>query len=1124
MVEADYAARIDAAKDDAAELGRIADELQSVPGTAAAALRFRAIRRRMALRAPLNLKATRPVVPPPPAKPPATWLSRLGIEAVTGIPLHRYGVSQEGFKYLTELLRERRGLFLATPGREFAGQFVLWAAEWFRRSYDGSGQRWEALATPLGVRCAWSDWRRLTDLGMAYWRLEPLRIGGIHHRLAAIARQGGFPVAALEREAGGWAPRFLEALIAALTLSGVTTLDAADAAAEDLMGLVPTTWRNREMRIVSSELALEVVRLRRLAEADSVPAGALVTPWLDQHHPGWRETLPLSVGSDAARALIDGLMRAVTLQGGSGSVRCSRWLEIAGGKRSEGVELSLSGILADASGRAIAKGLSEDWSRLRLLASGPLAQHIAGELAVADPDEGGIWRARAATTRTRFEVPPDVPVTAELRGAGQRVTAPFLLAGGDPVPSGLRVYASDGAEAESAMRLRLLGTGSGAYREDILYIDAPPGWDVAAHGENSTAEQVVPGGGDERSLWRGTGSIIATSPRADRYLVRSGQKASQRDRLILMGRHVHGCAAADSALPVLEGAPTFLLKEGRQDRGAAPGELWWRACGASAWRSNPAEAGPGLCEFGWRDRVTGHVRDRRDAVLLPPGFRLDASRIGDWNEIKVSGWSGTVSANAGNRHGHACWRIPAKANPRSRLSLTFEGAEGGPFTLEVPLRHQAWIESWEDGPVRREARLSLSTINRFVARVAGRCELLADLLDRNKRPVPQGSASWWVEDELPLSSIRDDLAALLRPFGDIHATIRLNFNDGNEDYWFVGEFAHELHEERRGLVPQPAIVEDSVRVAARALADPTRERDDLGGYGLADTANHRPIMLPRMHGSWLVYLRANDRVLSCPRIVDGEPLAVLPQSGLGRAMSLADWSGRQEALRTLCDDALADPTSPSSRAFVRQVIELALSLDGLPPATFDVLQLICERPKLGALMIFLARRDEIEPLLRLEEGLPFAWCLVPRSAWYEAAAAHAEYLFERVPDEPALVAGAIGEVRTAICTHDAVLAPLLELGGATGRLQELANDFLNRSGDRIERSKTNPFRPLRDPILPRWPYLDEYRRALDAPVVAARAAQEKIALEQGELACLKDIARRHPRWFQEAFAAALKES
>jgi hypothetical protein len=84
--------------------------------------------------------------------------------------------------------------------------------------------------------------------------------------------------------------------------------------------------------------------------------------------------------------------------------------------------------------------------------------------------------------------------------------------------------------------------------------------------------------------------------------------------------------------------------------------------------------------------------------------------------------------------------------------------------------------------------------------------------------------------------------------------------------------------------------------------------------------------------------------------------------------------------------------------------------------------------------------------------------------------------------------------------------------------------FFQRSHDRIDDSVPNPFRPGHDARLPRWKVENErYWRAFDAPVIAALAASSCINLDSPELTGVKDVARRHPRWFREGFAAALKE-
>ena len=43
---------------------------------------------------------------------------------------------------------------------------------------------------------------------------------------------------------------------------------------------------------------------------------------------------------------------------------------------------------------------------------------------------------------------------------------------------------------------------------------------------------------------------------------------------------------------------------------------------------------------------------------------------------------------------------------------------------------------------------------------------MADLVDRGGKLVEQARIAWWIEGERPLSTIRDDLASLLRPLAE----------------------------------------------------------------------------------------------------------------------------------------------------------------------------------------------------------------------------------------------------------------------------------------------------------------------------------------------------------------------
>lgn len=1099
------AARIEDARDDPIELGRIADELQGVPGTEATRLRFRAVLLRQQAR-----KSTASSTPLP------AWLSELGLPAIDGRPLHRYRLSDEGFTQLERKLSSQASTLRFAPGPILAASFVLWAAEWFRRHYDGKGLRWEDLGRVLGFHAEQQEWRRLADLGLKRWGIPELRINGVRYRLAAIARQGGFPLAAIEGQGSGWAPSFLGRLVGRLLGEFDQTLDVAEELAAGLMELVPETWRNAEIRLVSAELAVEVVRLRREAIAAGLSDDAQASAWLDVHRAGWRDDLPIGVSSAVGRALVDGLMRAPVLHGGAGAVKVERRLSLTRGGRRETVVMMLDGELRDEGGAGISRNLGDAWNRLRLAPSGGFAQYAAGELATAEPDESGRWIARSSLSRDVFEVPPEVAVSAELRGAGQRVGRPFVLPGGQAVTAAVRVYATD-ARPDGNNEFQLLGTGSGGYRPERLLIDLGADWECAPHGEGATVSIVPEGASQTRFLFSVHGGATATSPRGDRYLIRAGQKGDTRDRLMLTGSQATVCTHIDDDLPVFLGMPELRLCEGRRDRAANVGELWWRPAGSRQWLADVKTAKLGVCEFGWRDAATGHIRALAAAVILPIDFAVERRRGAEWIDVAVTGWMGRIEVDGGMRSASG-WRFPARGSARSTCTIRLLG-DRAPIVLAVPLPHLAWIHDWRDGPMKRDAQLSLSNIHRYVARTDGRCELLADLFDRDRRPVPQASTSWWVDGELPLSTIRDDLAALLRPHADLDAFVKLTFNDSQGNVWHVGEFDHVLDQAGRGWTPSRAVVDEEARIVGRALHAPAVERD-FGPFGFAESLNHRPFELPALYGDWIAYLRAADRVLSRPRFIRGYALSSAPNTPLAKAMAIGEPLERRGALRAVVDAALADRVE--GRGIVRAAIDLALSLRGLPPSTFDVLQLLPERPLLATRMVFQAGSDELEAIMRLADGLPLAWPVVPEKYWTAAEEAQADYLFDAIPDQPMMVAEIIGGRRKAIAEREPAIARLLHLPVESKRLLETANAFLNRSEDRIQPAP-NPLRPEHASLLPFWPVDEGFWRALDAPVAAALAAKSRIVLTSPQITCVKDVARRHPRWFSEGFQSAIME-
>jgi hypothetical protein len=323
MRRVDFEEQIRSAHDDADALLLLCDELAARKEPWASILRLRAIQRRVQLRNGAGKSDD--------ARPPEhRWLAPLDIKAPDGRSLYQYRLTTEQYKWAQEELARRAfGMRLHRQKRDCA-LFVLWAAEWFRRCYRGGIQRWNDLGSQVGLKFDQSAWRRLADEGLEYWRIPQLRLNGIHHRLSAIARQGGFPVAALRNDNVGWAQKYLERLTAMLLADTAPDLGRADAFALAIEDIVPPVWRHDGMRTVCAELALQIVRFRREAEAGGAFSGMLVSAWLDINRPDWRDGLPITIGEDDA--LVDGMMRAVPLRGGQGSIRAARLLVNTVGK------------------------------------------------------------------------------------------------------------------------------------------------------------------------------------------------------------------------------------------------------------------------------------------------------------------------------------------------------------------------------------------------------------------------------------------------------------------------------------------------------------------------------------------------------------------------------------------------------------------------------------------------------------------------------------------------------------------------------------------------------------------------------------------------------------------------
>ncbi|WKW50141.1 STY4851/ECs_5259 family protein [Rhodomicrobium lacus] len=566
-------------------------------------------------------------IPSPPPTSLRALLGRFGLDAPDGRPLHRYRLGADGYDQLTVLLRQRAAQLGNGNGSD-AALLVLWASAWFRREYGGGIRKYRELRKVIGATLERHEWPPLIESGLKWWKRPVVERANGRHWLLTIAVEGGFPERVLQA-GGGWLARYLNEVVGRLLgiaedLSADDAFAMADAAKEELRD----TYRQEAFIALVADLALAIVKLRRIAEAAApnlAPSAAL-----DQVRPGWREELPIAADTDAARALVDGMLAAKKIPRGlSGGAGCVRVLRRGEKGWSTGLRLSLGGELrADALAGLVARG-----TRLGVHPYGVLARALGEELAFLDPpgEDGDSWRLRPLTRRTELD---DVPLEARIEVLIQSpngATRAMPWPGGSPERSDVITFEIDTEDKGGPAVLVLAAQGSASLRAERVVVTAPADWSVRWENEDAEgAPESIGTTRDGRGLWLADKSVLVKSADGGLlYRIETGVDEELRDRIVLDGRSPQGFDCADD-FSLFADPPTVNCYRGRTSTNPADNELLWRRAPTDQWRELARFRLPvGVVDIMWRDAQTGFVRDRVRAAIVPHSARVIRERDGE---------------------------------------------------------------------------------------------------------------------------------------------------------------------------------------------------------------------------------------------------------------------------------------------------------------------------------------------------------------------------------------------------------------------------------------------------------------------------------------------------------------
>lgn len=1048
-------------------------------------------------------------------------VARFGIPKPDDRWLFQYAISDETYAKLQAQLRSsvaREGLFSGWA----PAYFVLWAAEWFRRNHLGGVRKWADLETALGVTLVQSDWRELTKRGLACWGRNVIQGSSVRYFLSTLAREGGFPSAALSQDNQGWASAVLASMVSAMLAEDPVTEARALEIARSQRVRMPEIFSDEDFLQLCADLALQIARLRRRADAKAEAAGIPVAAWLDAHESGWREALPIPRDPKRSKVL-DELMTVKAHRLPKGYLEATRYLVRSEDSWMEAVQLELNGELTDAVDRRISRGLGRLW----VYASGELNRYLPGELAYLDPvaDEK-VWLQSSGRSDTLHKVPFPCPIELELRSSDM-AELKLAIPGGAPIRSQILVFTIDREKDGEPIELLLRGTGSGKYQHETIIAAIPEEWGIETTSNDEKVEKfdMAP---DGAVLWKISGGALIVSATGDSYRVLCGQAADGVDALSIEAEILPDFVNPDDRqTEVFVGPIKVRLTEGFKQVPTA-GRLFIRSVGSSKWTRFENSSGYGYFDLAWRE---GNItRASRRVLLFPPGSSIQRSGTGSQARYILNGrhsWTLDVSSDApvrpaeggsvlvARKHGGLQRRFHARVDWRDGTSLNSPG-----IFLEFPCG--AGISDWEGRIIPPGKRLTLGDLRSLHAYADGRMSVFGDLINDDGRVVAGTELNWSFDGKMPLAVIAQELRSLLSPYGP-RACVKLGMLDGVEVYWTVHQFEPTVQLESRGLISQIAIAEDAAELCVRSLSKYSREIR-LCQYSLADNGIHQPVSVPSsVHSPFLAYVRKGENILTEPVWIENDSSQGIPCDELAKVL-LAEpvapsLQGFLEAL---------EAETPPAKSSLEAVVRLISSLDGLPPKVYSLLEVLPEHPLALIRVLGAAPPEKRQTILALDKDLPFAWYLLPRKLWRSTMAEIAADMDQRlvaagVPDRDRYFTEMFATFRETLLrlqpsAHDLVF-PHESID-----LRDTVQSFLNANVDRVRPTSGSMFRDSGAPGLPESlkQLPDHCLETLDAPCAAAAAAEGAWSPNLRHIERIKTVNRRYPEYFRAAFAACLR--
>lgn len=254
------------------------------------------------------------------------WLKKIfsdrGLECPDRRFLYEYWLTDQEFGELENFLSEKishrikvHSLFnlyqphlaeIASTIKEFPALFVLYAAEWWRRRYDGSGFNWTPILNDLGTsNDYWNESQRskCIEQGLKFWKVPLEQSGGMRY-IGTIALQGGLPMRLLS-EARGRIGQLLKRVLKE-TVKRNGDVQGIMEWIPQIDNYLPSTYQKPSIYHLLARVIETVLDLKEQVQLTDAP-GAIEK--LSKAIPDWRKKFPFSVQDREMQGLLEQLIQ-----------------------------------------------------------------------------------------------------------------------------------------------------------------------------------------------------------------------------------------------------------------------------------------------------------------------------------------------------------------------------------------------------------------------------------------------------------------------------------------------------------------------------------------------------------------------------------------------------------------------------------------------------------------------------------------------------------------------------------------------------------------------------------------------------------------------------------------------